>query len=201
MTSTDVHALATAVLETCRTAGLMIATAESCTGGLIAGALTEIAGSSDVVERGFVTYSNEAKQTLLGVPTGLLDSVGAVSEEVARAMAEALWRGRERNWPSLSPGLPVPAGEPRPNPWDWFIWLLPARAWKRRISGMSFRAIGPRCGPRRWLRRCSAFVWLLLVRSRRLAGGSRLARASRRPSSVMKSAFSKSPNSFLALVS
>ncbi len=88
MTSTDVDALAAAVLETCRTAGLMVATAESCTGGLIAGALTEVAGSSDVVERGFVTYSNEAKQTLLGVPAGLFDKVGAVSEEVARAMAE-----------------------------------------------------------------------------------------------------------------
>ena len=90
MTSTDVHALATAVLETCRTAGLMVATAESCTGGLIASALTEVAGSSDVVERGFVTYSNEAKQTLLGVPVGLFDKVGAVSEEVARARR---WRG------------------------------------------------------------------------------------------------------------
>ncbi len=88
MSSTDVDALAAAVLETCRTAGLMVATAESCTGGLIAGALTEVAGSSDVVERGFVTYSNEAKQTLLGVPAGLFDKVGAVSEEVARAMAE-----------------------------------------------------------------------------------------------------------------
>ena len=170
MTSTDVHALATAVLETCRTAGLMVATAESCTGGLIASALTEVAGSSDVVERGFVTYSNEAKQTLLGVPVGLFDKVGAVSEEVARAMAEGAVARSKPNWPSLSPGLPVPAVEPRTNPWGWFIWLLPARAWKRRISGMSFRAIGPRCGPRRWLRRCSAFVWLLLVRSRRLGG-------------------------------
>lgn len=67
---------------------LKIATAESCTGGLVAGALTAIAGSSAVVERGFVTYSNEAKSEMLGVPVILIQSVGAVSEEVARAMAE-----------------------------------------------------------------------------------------------------------------
>ena len=67
---------------------LMIATAESCTGGLIAGYLTEVAGSSDVVDRGFVTYSNEAKAELLGVPMALITEKGAVSAEVARAMAE-----------------------------------------------------------------------------------------------------------------
>ena len=88
MISPDIEALAADVLETCRTAGLMVATAESCTGGLIVGALTEVAGSSDVVDRGFVTYSNEAKQTLLGISTDLLNTVGAVSEEVSRAMAE-----------------------------------------------------------------------------------------------------------------
>jgi nicotinamide-nucleotide amidase len=68
--------------------GWRIATAESCTGGLVAGLLTEIAGSSAVVERGFVTYSNEAKSELLGVPPKLLASRGAVSMEVACAMAE-----------------------------------------------------------------------------------------------------------------
>jgi nicotinamide-nucleotide amidase len=66
----------------------MLATAESCTGGLVAGCLTEIAGSSDVVERGYVTYSNEAKTEMLGVPADLIANLGAVSEEVARAMAE-----------------------------------------------------------------------------------------------------------------
>ena len=68
--------------------GLKIATAESCTGGLVAGLLTEVAGSSAVVERGFVTYSNEAKHELLGVSTELIQEFGAVSEQVARAMAE-----------------------------------------------------------------------------------------------------------------
>jgi nicotinamide-nucleotide amidase len=75
------------LLDACRNAGLRVATAESCTGGLIAACLTEIAGSSDVVDRGFVTYSNEAKSAMLGVPPDLIVSVGAVSEEVACAMA------------------------------------------------------------------------------------------------------------------
>src|SRR5579863_9535776 len=75
-----------------RSSGLMVATAESCTGGLIAGLLTEIPGSSDVVERGFTTYSNDAKEDMLGVPAELLRKHGAVSEEVARAMAEGALR-------------------------------------------------------------------------------------------------------------
>jgi nicotinamide-nucleotide amidase len=76
------------LLQRLRAAGLMIATAESCTGGLIAAALTEVPGSSEVVERGFVTYSNAAKTGLLGVPEALLARHGAVSAQVARAMAE-----------------------------------------------------------------------------------------------------------------
>jgi len=76
------------LLDDARAKGLRIVTAESCTGGLIAGLLTEIPGSSDVVERGFVTYSNEAKEDLLGVPTDLIHRHGAVSAEVAQAMAE-----------------------------------------------------------------------------------------------------------------
>jgi len=78
---------AAAVLIACRAAGLRLATAESCTGGMVAAALTEIAGSSDVVERGFVTYSNEAKTALLGVAAALIKAHGAVSAEVAEAMA------------------------------------------------------------------------------------------------------------------
>jgi nicotinamide-nucleotide amidase len=76
------------LLEHARAHGFRIATAESCTGGLIAGALTEISGSSDVVDRGFIVYSNQAKTDLLGVPRALIAEHGAVSEEVARAMAE-----------------------------------------------------------------------------------------------------------------
>ncbi len=87
MIDPDIRAAARNLLDTCRAEGLMVATVESCTGGLVAGSLTEIAGSSDVVERGFVTYTNEAKNELVGVPMDLVPSVGAVSEEVARAMA------------------------------------------------------------------------------------------------------------------
>ncbi|SFT49895.1 CinA family protein [Sedimentitalea nanhaiensis] len=77
-----------ALLERARRAGVRIATAESCTGGMVAAALTDVAGSSDVVDRGFVTYSNAAKQDLLGVRADTLQAVGAVSEDVAREMAE-----------------------------------------------------------------------------------------------------------------
>src|SRR5436190_19276306 len=75
------------LLDLCRTKGLTIASAESCTGGLLAATLTEIAGSSDVLDRGFVTYSNDAKTAMLGVPAATLQSFGAVSRETAEAMA------------------------------------------------------------------------------------------------------------------
>jgi nicotinamide-nucleotide amidase len=77
-----------ALLDLCRTKNLTIATAESCTGGLVAATLTEIPGSSDVVERGFVTYSNAAKSQMLGVPAGVIARFGAVSRETAEAMAQ-----------------------------------------------------------------------------------------------------------------
>ncbi|MCL4167797.1 UNVERIFIED_CONTAM: hypothetical protein GTU68_003199, partial [Idotea baltica] len=89
MTLTDNHfALATEVLKLARARTVKIASAESCTGGLLTAALTEIPGSSDVVERGFITYSNEAKTEMLGVPKRLIEDHGAVSEPVAKAMAE-----------------------------------------------------------------------------------------------------------------
>jgi nicotinamide-nucleotide amidase len=84
----DLVAHAEALLAEYRALGRKIVTAESCTGGLVAGLLTEIPGSSDVVERGFVTYSNEAKVQLLAVPKGLIAQHGAVSGPVAKAMAE-----------------------------------------------------------------------------------------------------------------
>lgn len=82
------YELAEEVLRLARGHGLTIATAESCTGGLIAAAITEVPGSSEVFERGFVTYSNAAKTQMLGVPAGLVEAHGAVSEAVARGMAE-----------------------------------------------------------------------------------------------------------------
>ncbi|GJD57085.1 CinA family protein [Methylobacterium dankookense] len=81
-------ARAEALVKAYAAAGLRVATAESCTGGLVAGLLTSVPGSSAVVERGFVTYSNEAKAEAIGVPADLIAAQGAVSEPVARAMAE-----------------------------------------------------------------------------------------------------------------
>ena len=86
MADRETEAAATALLDLCKSKKLMVATAESCTGGLVAGALTDIAGSSAVVDRGFVTYTNEAKHQMLGVPTATLERHGAVSRETAEAM-------------------------------------------------------------------------------------------------------------------
>jgi nicotinamide-nucleotide amidase len=83
----EIRDVAERVLTSCRGKKLKLVTAESCTGGLVAAALTAIAGSSDVVDRGFVTYSNEAKHEMLGVAWDTLEKHGAVSEPVARAMA------------------------------------------------------------------------------------------------------------------
>lgn len=88
MFEAEILVLAQSVLEACRARNWRLATAESCTGGLVAGALTAIAGSSEVVERGFVTYSNEAKSELLGVAPEMIAAHGAVSAETAAAMAK-----------------------------------------------------------------------------------------------------------------
>ncbi len=112
----ELAAAAEDLLARYRRAGLRIVTAESCTGGLIAACLTEIPGSSDVVERGFVTYSNEAKQELLGVPEALLRAKGAVSAEVAEAMAAgALERSRAEVAISVT-GIAGPGGATETKP-------------------------------------------------------------------------------------
>jgi nicotinamide-nucleotide amidase len=103
-------ALAETVLNEARANGLHIVTAESCTGGLICGMLTEIPGSSDVVERGFVTYSNEAKLELLGIPPSLILEYGAVSEAVARAMAEGALRHSRAHLAIAVTGIAGPTG-------------------------------------------------------------------------------------------
>jgi nicotinamide-nucleotide amidase len=103
-------AQATAVLEDLRARGLTLATAESCTGGLIAGLLTEIPGSSDVVERGFVTYSNTAKCEAIGVSADLIATHGAVSAEVARAMAQGALKHSRADIAVAVTGVAGPGG-------------------------------------------------------------------------------------------
>jgi nicotinamide-nucleotide amidase len=92
MFHTDIRRRAELINHTLSARGQMIVTAESCTGGLIAGALTDVPGSSDAVHGGFVTYANDAKEAMIGVPGALIESHGAVSEQVARAMAEGALR-------------------------------------------------------------------------------------------------------------
>jgi nicotinamide-nucleotide amidase len=101
---------ATQVLEVFRARGLKVATAESCTGGLVAGALTGIAGSSDVVDRGFVTYSNAAKETMLGVPAATLKRHGAVSAETAAAMAAGALENSDADVTVAITGIAGPGG-------------------------------------------------------------------------------------------
>ncbi len=101
---------ADALLAAYRRAGLTIATAESCTGGLVAGCLTEIAGSSDVIECGFMTYSNGAKTELLGVPADLIAAHGAVSAEAAEAMAQGALAGSKADAAVALTGVAGPGG-------------------------------------------------------------------------------------------
>jgi nicotinamide-nucleotide amidase len=98
------------LLADARAKGLKIATAESCTGGLVAALLTEIAGSSDVFERGFVTYSDRAKKDSLGVPGAMIRQHGAVSEPVARAMAEGAIRNSGAQLAIAITGIAGPGG-------------------------------------------------------------------------------------------
>ena len=109
-------ATAADILDACRAAGLTLATAESCTGGLVAGCLTAVPGSSDVVERGFVTYSNQAKIDMLGVPAGLIEAEGAVSEAVVRAMAEGALLHSPADLSVAVTGIAGPGGETETKP-------------------------------------------------------------------------------------
>jgi nicotinamide-nucleotide amidase len=103
-------AAARALLAAFRRAKLTLAAAESCTGGMVAGVLTEIAGSSAVVERGFVTYSNHAKNELLGVPMALIGAKGAVSREVALAMTRGALKNSRAQVAVSVTGIAGPGG-------------------------------------------------------------------------------------------
>lgn len=110
MFSYDIQALARRVVEQAVARGVMVAVAESCTGGLVAGALTAVPGSSAALDRGFVTYSNDAKTGMLGVPAELIQAHGAVSEAVARAMAEGVVRHSSARVSVAVTGVAGPGG-------------------------------------------------------------------------------------------
>jgi len=122
-----VSSLVRQVAKALKARGQMLATAESCTGGLIAGACTAIGGSSDWFERGFVTYSNAAKSELLGVPTALIEAHGAVSEAVARAMAAGAVAHAHAHWSIAVTGIAGPTGGSAGKPVGtvWFGWATP----------------------------------------------------------------------------
>jgi len=127
-----------ALVERYRRAGRRLAVAESCTGGLVAARLTDIAGSSDVVERGFVTYSNESKVELLGVPADLLQHYGAVSAQVARAMADgALAHSRADVAVSIT-GIAGPGGATPGKPVGLVYLALARKGSETRVERLHF---------------------------------------------------------------
>lgn len=123
-----------ALAERLQARHLMMATAESCTGGLIAAACTDVAGSSAWFERGFVSYSNAAKTELLGVPAGLIAAHGAVSEAVARAMAAGALQHSRAQVSVAVTGVAGPSGGSADKPVGtvWFAWATPEGLWSER---------------------------------------------------------------------
>ncbi len=135
------------LLQAARYWGVKIATAESCTGGLIAGALTDVAGSSDVFERGFVTYSNTAKREMLGVRSETLEAYGAVSEQVAHEMAEGALRHSEAGMAVSVTGIAGPGGSEF-KPEGRVCFGLALRGRETIVETVEFGALG-RAGVRR----------------------------------------------------
>ncbi len=136
---TDLLQLCTDLAQALKTQGAMMASAESCTGGLIAACCTGLSGSSDWFERGFVTYSNAAKTEQLGVPAALIEAHGAVSEPVARAMALGAVAHSRAQVSVAVTGVAGPTGGSADKPVGlvWFGWAVGEQAWTecRRFDG------------------------------------------------------------------
>jgi nicotinamide-nucleotide amidase len=131
----DLVETATALLASLRAQGLKLATAESCTGGLVSGVLTAIPGSSDVLERGFVTYSDAAKIEMLGVPAAVIDRHGAVSAAVALAMAEGALKHSRADLAVSVTGIAGPGGGTEAKP----VGLVYLSAERRGRPGIAHR--------------------------------------------------------------
>jgi nicotinamide-nucleotide amidase len=132
------------VLDVFRARGLKIVTAESCTGGLVAAALTDIAGSSDVVDRGFVTYSNEAKEAMLGVPAATLKRHGAVSGQTAAAMAEGALKNSLADVSVAITGIAGPGGGTKQKPVGLVYFAAASRDGGRMAKSRRYGKIGRR---------------------------------------------------------
>jgi len=138
------RAAAKRVLDSFRARGLKVATAESCTGGLVAAALTEIAGSSDVVDCGFVTYSNAAKQAMLGVPEATLKRHGAVSVETAAAMAAGALKNSQADAAVAITGIAGPGGGTAEKPVGLVHFAAASRDGSRLARTRRYGKIGRR---------------------------------------------------------
>jgi nicotinamide-nucleotide amidase len=132
------------VLDLCRAQGRRVATAESCTGGLVAAALTEIPGSSEVVDRGFVTYSDDAKQAMLGVPAATLKRHGAVSSQTAIAMAAGALKNSQADFAVAITGIAGPGGGSKAKPVGLVHFAAASRDGRHAARRRLFGKIGRR---------------------------------------------------------
>lgn len=144
MIDDDPRKAAAHLLALCRARDLKIVTAESCTGGLVAAALTEIAGSSDVVDCGFVTYSNEAKQALIGVPAATLEQHGAVSEQTAAAMAAGALKNSRADLSVAITGIAGPGGGSKKKPVGLVYFAAASRSGRLIACSRRYGKIGRR---------------------------------------------------------
>jgi nicotinamide-nucleotide amidase len=167
------------LLDACRARGLRIATAESCTGGMVAAALTDIAGSSDVLECGFVVYSNTAKETMLDVPSATLKRHGAVSRETAIAMAAGALRNSPANLAVAITGIAGPGGGSKDKP----VGLVHFAAASRDGRSLDCRRLFGKIGRHR-VREDSVAQALALLQQ--LAGPQGKSTTTRRKPAVLK---------------
>jgi nicotinamide-nucleotide amidase len=155
------------VLKLCRAHGLQVATAESCTGGLVAAALTEIPGSSDVVDRGFVTYSDDAKRAMLGVPAATLKRHGAVSAQTAKAMAAGALKNSRADLAVSITGIAGPGGGSKQKPVGLVYFAAASRDGRRIARKRLYGDIGRRRVRLRSVLEALALLQLLSLPPRR----------------------------------
>ena len=186
MAGSDARALSRALLDLCRSRKLTIATAESCTGGLVAGALTEIPGSSDVIDRGFVTYSNDAKRKMLGVKATTLESFGAVSKETAIQMAVGALEEADVDLAVSITGIAGPGGATPGKPVGLVHFAVAARDGRIVNKECRFGAIGRSAVRQRSVLEALRMLMELArgpqapAKKRALASSARVARSPRR---------------------